>query len=232
VIASTSPRIALIHATAAAVEPIHQAFAADWPQARCSNLLDDSLSADLSVAGQITPALTQRVVDLARHARGAGAQGILFTCSAFGPAIEAAAQALDVPVHKPNEAMFLEALARGGHLLMLSTFAPAVASMVAEFEALRARHRAHSAAGHACTLRCVQVDGALPALLRGDVATHDRLVIEAAHAAGAANAVLLAQFSMARVASVLTERLKVPVLSSPACAVRRLQDAMVRGARR
>lgn len=229
--ASASPRIALIHATAAAVDPIHQAFAAGWPGARCSNLLDDSLSSDLSAAGEITPALTQRFVALARYARGAGAQGILFTCSAFGPAIDAAAQALDVPVHKPNEAMFLEALAHGGRLLMLTTFAPAAAPMVAEFEALRARVHAHSAEAHACTLRCVQVDGALPALLGGDVATHDRLLIEAAHAAGAADAVLLAQFSMARVASVLTERLKVPVLSSPACAVRRLQDAMACGVR-
>ena len=38
-----APRIALIHATALAVEPIAQAFERNWPQARRMNLLDENI---------------------------------------------------------------------------------------------------------------------------------------------------------------------------------------------
>src|SRR6478735_10192287 len=86
---AASPRIALIHATPLAVAPIQSAFERLWPQARRMNLLDDSLSLDRAAAGSLTPAMTQRFVDLARYAQGTGCSGILFTCSAFGPAIEA-----------------------------------------------------------------------------------------------------------------------------------------------
>jgi hypothetical protein len=105
------PRVALIHATALAVEPIQAAFHRLWPQARRMNLLDDSLSADHARAGgELTPAMARRFVDLARHAQRTGCDGILFTCSAFGPAIEAAGAATGLPTLKPNEAMFEQAL--------------------------------------------------------------------------------------------------------------------------
>ncbi len=62
------PRIALIHATPVAMAPIHAAFAADWPEAELTNLLDDSLSIDRARSKEMTPELTDRIVDPARHA--------------------------------------------------------------------------------------------------------------------------------------------------------------------
>lgn len=66
---------------------------------------------------------------LTRYALDIGANGILFTCSAFGDAIEAARQGVDEPVLKPNEAMFAEALAVDGRIGMPATFQPSVESM-------------------------------------------------------------------------------------------------------
>jgi len=105
-------RLALIHALRHSPPPIEAAFARAWPEARLMNLLDDSLSADLAREGSLTPAMTARFLDLSGYAAGTGADGILFTCSAFGPCIEAvAARHAPMPVLKPNEAMVEEACA-------------------------------------------------------------------------------------------------------------------------
>ena len=129
-------RIALIHATPLAVEPVVSAFARLWPQARRMNLLDDSLSVDRAASGRLTPEMTQRFIDLADYARSAGCSGILFTCSAFGPAIEAAAEAVKLPTLKPNEAMFEEALALapapGAKIGLIATFEASLGSMSTE----------------------------------------------------------------------------------------------------
>src|SRR5206468_2748136 len=82
-------RIALIHATPLAMAPIAESFARLWPEASLMNVLDDSLSADRAAAGALTPAMIGRFEQLARYGADAGADAILFTCSAFGPAIEA-----------------------------------------------------------------------------------------------------------------------------------------------
>ena len=96
-------RIALIHALAHSPGPINAALARDWPEALRMNLLDDSLSADLARSGRLDGPMTQRFLALADYAVGCGADGILFTCSAFGPCIEAAARRhAAIPVLKPN----------------------------------------------------------------------------------------------------------------------------------
>src|SRR3954471_8085692 len=105
-------RIALIHALKHSIVPIEDAFSRLWPMPRLANLLDDSLSADLARDGMLTDAMTQRFLTLAHYAKRCGADAILFTCSAFGPCIEACARELaPMPVLKPNEAMIEEAVA-------------------------------------------------------------------------------------------------------------------------
>src|SRR5258708_26046677 len=127
------PRIALIHAVTVAMAPVHDAFRQVWPEAECVDILDTSLSRDRGRDGRLTAAMTGRFLTLARYAEDNGAAGILFTCSAFGEAIEAAARQARVPVLKPNEAMFAAALQTGRHIGMLATFAPSVAGMEDEF---------------------------------------------------------------------------------------------------
>ena len=107
-------RIVLLHATPIAMQPVQTAFAERWPEAEVVNLLDDGLTIDRAREGDaLSEALTRRFVDFGRYGHGMGAAGILVTCSAFGPAIDRLAEAVPVPVLKPNEAMFRAAIARG-----------------------------------------------------------------------------------------------------------------------
>ena len=216
------PRIALIHATPVAIEPIREAFASSWPQARITNLLDDSLSADLAEAGKLTAQMIERFVTLARYCAGTGASAILFTCSAFGAAIEAARAAVDIPVLKPNEAMFDEALEAGRKLGILSTFPPSIPSMVRELEDEAARRTAR------ISIRTATVADAMNALQLGDAERHDRLVAEASAAFDSCDVLMLAQFSMARAAHRLPRRSGQRVLTSPQSAVARLKRDLAR----
>jgi len=213
-------RIALIHALTVSIAPSVEAFRKLWPQAECVNLLDDSLATDRARAGELTPAIAARVAALASHARACGAQGILYTCTAFGPAIDAVACLSTIPVLKPNEAMFAEALSLGKRIGMLATFEPSVASMEAEFRA--------EAEGSGATISSIFVPGAMAALQRGDVAAHDALLTEAAQGEDAQgfDALMLAQFSMARARDAVRAVASCPVLTSPHSAVLRIKSRL------
>lgn len=215
-----APRIALIHATPLAIAPVEDAFRRLWPLARVTNLLDDSLPADLKAAGALTEAITQRFLDLSAYVVRQGADGILFTCSAFGPALEAAARAVRVPTLKPNQAMFEEALAAcagGGIPGLVTTFAPSSISMREEYEAMA------RASGAPMQLLDACADGAMPLLQAGEQATHDRMVVEAARRLDSAQLLMLGQFSMAHAAPLVARATGKTVLTSPDSAVRKLQ---------
>ncbi len=204
-------RIALIHALKHSLAPIAASFARLWPEAELMNLLDDSLSADLARDGRLTEAMTERFLALARYAAGTGANGILFTCSAFGPCIEAVARAhAPMPVLKPTEAMIEQAVARGRRIGLLSTFAPTLASMPREFPA-------------SVEIVPKLAEGALGALDRGDRPTHDRLVAEASKDLRDCDVIALAQYSMAPAARLVADATGRPVLTTPDSAVEKLK---------
>jgi aspartate/glutamate racemase len=211
-------RIALIHALAESVTPINQAFDSHWPSAVRMNLLDDSLSADLARSPTgLDAAMTQRFVDLAGYALGAGSQAILFTCSAFGPCIDTVKTRWPhIQVLKPNEALIDEITHRGFKQIgLLATFAPTLVSMPPEFPQ---------------NLQLVKslVPDALAALKTGDAATHDRLITHQAVvlANQGVEAIALAQFSMARAAMLIRDQLEIPVLTTPDSAVTKLKLAL------
>ncbi|WP_024518592.1 aspartate/glutamate racemase family protein [Bradyrhizobium sp. Tv2a-2] len=204
-------RIALIHALKHSPAPIAASFAALWPEPALMNLLDDSLSADLARDGRLTDAMTERFLALGRYAAGTGADGILFTCSAFGPCIEAVARAhAPMPVLKPNEAMIEQAVARGRRIGLLSTFGPTLASMPREFPS-------------SVEIVPKLAGGALSALDRGDRTTHDRLVAEASKDLCDCDVIALAQYSMAPAATLVAEATGKPVLTTPDSAVEKLK---------
>ncbi|WP_077001924.1 aspartate/glutamate racemase family protein [Variovorax sp. KK3] len=207
-------RIALIHALAHSVDPINAAFERDWPEAVRMNLLDDSLSADLARKGQgLDAAMHGRFERLAQYAVDTGAEGILFTCSAFGPCIEAVARRhAGMPVLKPNEAMIAEVAAGTGKIGLIASFGPTLESMPPEFPA-------------GVEIELALAEGALAALDAGDTRGHDERIAEQARALRdkGCTRIALAQFSMARARPACEAASGLPVLTTVDSAVRALR---------
>jgi hypothetical protein len=198
--------------------PIEASFARLWPEATLMNLVDDSLSADLARDGHLTSGMTDRFLILGRYATSTGADAILFTCSAFGPCIEAVAREhAPMPVLKPSEAMVEQAAARGHRIGLLSTFPPTLASMPREFPS-------------SVEVVTKLADGAMAALNRGDRAEHDRLVAEASRDLRDCDLIALAQYSMAPAAALVAEASGRPVLTTPDSAVLKLKELLGVGA--
>ena len=207
-------RIALVHALKHSIVPIEASFAKLWPEAKLMNLLDDSLSADLARDGKLTDAMTGRFLSIGRYAASTGTDGILFTCSAFGPCIEAVAgERSPMPVLKPNEAMIEEAAKAGPKVGLLSSFPPTLASMPREFPA-------------SVQLVPKLAEGAMAALDRGDRAEHDRLVVEASKELRGCDVIALAQYSMAPTAEMVAQATGRPVLTTPDSAVLKLKQLL------
>jgi Asp/Glu/hydantoin racemase len=211
------PRIALIHAVTVAMAPVHDAFRQLWPEAECVDILDTSLSRDRERDGRLTEAMTGRFLLLGKYAEDTGADGILFTCSAFGEAIEAVAAKACIPVLKPNEAMFEAALAAGKQLGMLATFQPSVASMEDEFRDMASKSKSVASLDSFC------VPGAMKALQEGDGAEHDERLAIAAPRFADYDAVMLAHFSTSRAAAAVKAAVRCPVLTAPGAAVEKLK---------
>jgi Asp/Glu/hydantoin racemase len=206
-------RITLIHATCHSLAPIEAAFARDWPEARLTNILDDSLARDRAAAESIDERITERFLTLGRYAASVGTDAILFTCSAFRPCIEAVrADLAPLLVRGPYDAMITQAAAIGGRVALLATFAPTLQTMPGEFPSN-------------IRVEPIYVEAALAALNAGDPQRHDQLVAEAIRGKQY-DAVALAQYSLARAASAVAAVVDAPVLTTPNAAVQELRRAL------
>jgi aspartate/glutamate racemase len=196
------------------------------------NVQDDSLSQDLAATEAKAPGtgldaqMHQRFARLTQYAVDCGSDAILFTCSAFGSCIEAAAKQQSVPVLKPNEAMIEQAVAlmregsafHGQPLGLVSSFAPTLVSMPPEFP-------------KEIDLRLKLAEGAMAALNAGgaeNIAKHDALVLAAAKelVAKGAKLIALAQYSMAHCKPLVEAACGVPVLTTTDSAIEKLKRVL------
>ncbi len=210
------PRIALISATPAAIGPATSALAAEFPAADVWNLLDDKLLADADEQGGLGDDLAARMRRLIDHAVAGGADGVLLTCSMYGPV--ARERDLGLPVLAPDEAAFDE-LVGYRTILVVASLESALRDAIARLSAFLTE------SGASATVRGVVSPEAFAAT--GDT---DRLatVLGATarvHAAGA-EAVFLAQYSLAPATAAVAESSGLPVVAGPVSAAVRLRDAL------
>ncbi len=214
-----NPKIYLAHAAAVAMDPIVASFRANWPQARLANLLEESWMPDLADDGKLTDAMIERFVMIGQYCVKAGGDAILFTCSAFGPAIEEVRRQIKIPVLKPNEAMYEQLVATSRKASLLATFPPSIPSMVTEIADMA------KARGTKIDLSTQLVEGALAALQGNKPDEHNRLIADLA-GKQQCDVIAFAQFSMSPALALAMQRTKTPILTTPDSAVAKLKTML------
>jgi Asp/Glu/hydantoin racemase len=208
-------KLGLVH-TSATLVPVFAALCKEkLPDVEVFNIADDSLVKGIREAGSLTATISRRVANYLESAELAGADYIMVTCSSIGPAVEAGAKLMGVPVLRVDQPMADQAVATGkkiGVVATLSTTLEPTADLI--------RRRA-AIAGKPIDLTSKLVEGAFEALMAGDGATHDAKVAAALkELSRQVDVIVLAQASMARVVDSLAPADKrVPILASPGIAV-------------
>lgn len=207
--------LGLVHTSAIHVPTFTQLCKEKLPGIKVFNIVDDSLVQGIAAAGSLTPTIARRVASYLESAELAGADYIMVTCSSIGPAVEAGAKLIGVPVLRVDQPMADQAVVTGkkiGVIATLRTTLEPTADLILRRAAL---------AGKQIELTSRLCDGAFEALMSGDAATHDAKVAAALkELSQSVDVIVLAQASMARVVDTLAPADKrVPILASPAIAV-------------
>lgn len=207
--------LGLIHTSAIHVPGFAQLCKEKIPGVKLFNIVDDSLVSGIAAAGSLTPTIARRVAGYLESAELAGADYIMVTCSSIGPAVEAGAKLMGVPVLRVDQPMADRAVATGKKIGVIATLATTL-EPTADLISRRA-----VMAGRKIELTSKLVEGAFEALMAGDGAKHDAQVAAALRELSQqVDVIVLAQASMARVVDSLAPHDKrVPILASPGIAV-------------
>ena len=211
-------KVGLIHALEESETPIRESFKKIWPEAILNEYSDFQLSVDRA-NGLDESSIRSRIIDLGQEAVNDHVDAILYTCSAFGDAIEAAKNRFDLPILKPNESAFQNAISAGVDVNILVTFEPSLELLINEFEVM-SRGTHINVKGHL-------IEDALRLLKENQVESHNQKIISAVEMIPSHETVILGQFSMARAAegieTSMPDRL---VLNTPDAAVTALKELL------
>src|SRR5712671_2635683 len=208
-------KLGLVHTSATLVPVFAQLCKDKLPGVEVFNIADDSLVKGIREAGSLTAQISRRVAGYLESAELAGADYIMVTCSSIGPAVEAGAKLIGVPVLRVDQPMADQAVATAkkiGVVATLRTTLEPTADLI---------QRRADAAGKKIELTSRLCEGAFEALMSGDAATHDAKVAAALkELSQQVDVIVLAQASMARVVDTLAPAdRRVPILASPGIAV-------------
>ncbi|MCW5977619.1 MAG: hypothetical protein KIT09_06060 [Bryobacteraceae bacterium] len=203
-------KITLVHASRASVEPLNGYYPRRMPELEITNLLDDGVMGLFS-SGDM-PLARRRLSEMIAVGRDVyHAEIAVLACSAVPRReMDEIRAASPIPVLKVDEPMARAAVHAGERIGVIVSFPPT-------------QQTTHSLLRDACDDERRQIEiidelvpEALHAMLAGDKATHDRLLTAAAQqlAERGADAIVLAQVSMAHLVWRLEEQVRRPVFSS------------------
>jgi Asp/Glu/hydantoin racemase len=215
------PTLAIIHTTAATVEPLKALAAEMLPGTQVINLVDDSILLQLARTDGDLNTVRERLVQYARIAESVGAGAILEACSSVGEVVRDMTKAVRIPVIRIDDAMAVAAVQRGARVGVAATLPT---TLNPTLRLIRAKA---SEAGKTVEIETALAESAYRKLIAGDRDGHDVDLSEALAAlAQRVDVLVLAQASMARVLDRLPPDVQAKVLTSPRLAMESVQSIL------
>jgi hypothetical protein len=220
--------LALLHTSPAHIPVFDALRDEDHQGLELRHFVDEELLARARREGPEAVAVAVR--DALDEAVAAGARAVLCTCSTIGAVAESAGARIGVPVLRGDRPMAAAAVAAGPRVVVAatleSTLGPTVALVEEEGRRRTGRSSHEPIAPHEprapmapheplapLDIRTLLVEGAWARFEAGDTEGCARLVADAVDAVTGADAIILAQGSMAPAQHLTTTA--IPVLSSP-----------------
>jgi Asp/Glu/hydantoin racemase len=212
-------RLTLIHTSGVMIPVFSDLCRELLPEIEAIHMVDESLLKDIIKDGCLTKPTARRVVNHILSADQAGTNAILVTCSSIGKATEIGRELVEPLVMRVDEPMARKAIQIGKRIGVIATL-PSTLNPTVDLIKRQGTEDLQVTA-KLC-------EGAFEAVISGDTAAHDKIVSEGIlQLAGRVDVIVLAQASMARVAGILpTDKVKVPVLSSPRLAIEHLASVL------
>lgn len=213
-----TPVLAMLHTVPGLVTGMESLASGVVPGLRVLHFVDESLLQD-TIAGGTTPGHVRRqLVDYARYAEESGAQALLVSCSSIGEAATAARDFVPIPVLRIDAPTADLAVVSGNRIGVLATLSATLGPPTRLVQEAAERQNKQP------LISARKAEGAFDALLAGNRALHDSLVLAAfTELAAACDVVVLAQASMARVLEHTRNEPGGPaVLASPASGMTQL----------
>ncbi|WP_373497097.1 aspartate/glutamate racemase family protein [Aquiflexum sp.] len=214
-------KVAIVHTSFISVDAIIAFFKEIIPEVELINIVDDSLLAEVMDTGYATDRVYQKMETYFKNAALMGVDAIFNQCSSVGEAASAAADKIDVPVLKVDEAMAEEAVKLGRRIAVVATVASTMGPST------RLIKEKAAVADKEVEIVEALVDGALKVLLEeGNRAMHNRMVKEKIEAIqDDVDVIVLAQGSMIVLLPEL-QHIKKPVLSSPKLGIQKMRKLL------
>ena len=215
-------KVVLVHGTSVVIPVMEDVIRAIDRRITVLHVLSEPLLHDLLAIGRITPEITWRFVQLVVEGARTHPDLILITGSSFGACVASAQEFVSVPVQRVDERMAREAAAAGQRVAVVATESTTIAPTTALIQ------QQATSLGKTVEIEVVLCEGAMALLRHGQPALHDARVLECLQRRGAMNAdaIVLAQVSLARVQPQVETLTGKPVLTSPGTVAQMVRDAL------
>jgi hypothetical protein len=202
-------KIALIHATTTALEPIERAFREEAPDVELFHFMDTGLLSMMEESGSLTPEIVRRFSLLVNLAAQSEVDCIQRTCSAFNNVTGILQPLYPVKLFRSDEAMLDEALAYE-RIGLISTVRETPIALLSYLREKKPNVWVES----------LVEPGIIHLLFQGKKEEHDKRVREMVYQMdGKVDVIVLSQYSMEHIANQVNP--SVPILTAPRMTAKR-----------
>lgn len=207
-------KIAILHTTPATIVPLGNLLRESCPGVVIENFMDDSILPALLADENALSTSFEKLLCYAKFAEQQGNKIILSACSSVGAFCDWAADKLEVPLVRIDDAVSSIAADRSEHIIVLATLST---TLKPSCELIRRKASAKT------VIESVLVEGAFDALCNGDKEQHDKLIIKAiTEACKQSDTIYLAQASMAQTSPQLSLEEQQKILTSTVPAIQQV----------